>query len=148
MERVYGGRGVSPCSTLNRSLWSRLVMGAFRIDTIARRMNTSNEPRTEGAVSSREYMPDQPQVMIEENGRGGTIWYREGSFEVRFDWEFGGSCLALIWSQELCAARSSGSVTPARAQQILEFVAAQAIEQKAPNSKFKIDAETCDITIG
>jgi hypothetical protein len=92
-------------------------------------------------------MSDQPQVTIEESGRSGSIWYREGSYQVRFDWEFGGSCLAIIWSQELLAAVQSGSITPDRARQILDFVAEQTIAQKANNSKFKIDAETCDITI-
>ena len=88
------------------------------------------------------------QVLIEGSGRCGSIWYCEGPLRIEFDWEIGGACVALIWGNALRQLRDSGSVTVDRAQEILSFVARQAVEQKAPSCAFEIDEERCEITIG
>lgn len=87
------------------------------------------------------------QIVIETSGRCGSIWYCEGSLRIEFDWEFGGSCVALIWGHSLRHLRDSGSVTVERARAILRFVAEQAVAQKAPSCTFDIDEERCEITI-
>jgi len=93
-------------------------------------------------------MPEERQVVIETTGRGGSIWYCEGPLRIRFDWEFGGTCVALIFGDSLRELRDSGSVTVDRAREILSFVARQAVAQKATSCAFDIDEERCGITIG
>ncbi len=93
-------------------------------------------------------MPEERQVTVETHGRGGTIWYCEGPLRIGFDWEFGGSCLALIWGGSLRQMRDAGSVTADRAREILDFVARQVIAQKASGYSFKIDEASCEITVG
>lgn len=93
-------------------------------------------------------MQEERQVVIETNGRGGTIWYCEGPLRIRFDWELGGTCLALIWGDSLRKLRDSGSLNVDRAAEILKFVASQAVAQKATGYSFDLDEERCQITIG
>jgi hypothetical protein len=92
-------------------------------------------------------MPQERSVAITDSGRGGSILYREGSLELRFDWEFGGSCLALIWGSALRYLRDSGGLSPERAREILEFVAGETVAQKAAGHPFAIDEQQCEITI-
>ena len=87
------------------------------------------------------------EVVIESSGRCGYIWYSEGPLRICFDWEFGGTCLVVIWTKALRDLRDSGSVTADRAREILNFVAQHAVAQKAPGHAFEIDEEQCGITI-
>jgi hypothetical protein len=92
-------------------------------------------------------MPEQRSVTITDSGRSGTISYREGCLELRFDWEFGGSCLAFILGNALRYQRDSGGLSPERTREILEFVAQQTVAQKAAGHSFAIDEQQCEITI-
>jgi hypothetical protein len=74
------------------------------------------------------------QVQISQSGRGGTIEYQEEGCTIRFDWEFGGSVLAIIFPPS-----SWPSSLLSRRREIIERVGAEAVRQKAPNSRAEID---------
>jgi len=89
----------------------------------------------------------ETEVIISQKFRGGSILYREGNKEVCFEWEFGGSVIALIWGTkrqdwDRCHPWAAG-----RQPEVYDFVAKEAIRQKAPNSKFEIDLASGIITI-
>lgn len=92
-------------------------------------------------------MPEERQVTITDSGRSGSIQYREGTLELHFDWEFGGTCLAVISGDALRRGRDTGGLTPERARDILEYVAWQTVAEKAPGHPFEIDERACEITI-
>jgi hypothetical protein len=92
-------------------------------------------------------MAVEREIEIESSGRSGSIWYVEGPAKIRFDWEFGGTCVALIWGDSLRHLRDSGSITADRARDILNFVARRAVAEKAPNCRFELDELRCEITI-
>jgi hypothetical protein len=93
-------------------------------------------------------MIEEPQVVIETSGRSGSICYCEGPLRIGFDWEFGGTCVALIWGNSLLRLRESGAVSVERARDILRFVAQQVVAQKAPGCSVEIDEDRCEITVG
>jgi hypothetical protein len=92
-------------------------------------------------------MPEQRQITITESGRSGSISYREGTLELHFDWEFGGTCLAVITGESLRRLRDTGGLSAEQAREILEFVAQQAVAQKAPGHPFDIDERACEIEL-
>lgn len=78
-------------------------------------------------------------VWIAQSGRGGSIIYREGGREARFDWEFaGGDAVALLlflaWPDWL---------PPHRRREVMERVAQEAIRQKAPSCRYEIADDQC-----
>jgi hypothetical protein len=88
-----------------------------------------------------------PEVTIEQTGRGGSIYYREGENTIVFDWEFGGSALALLFGvdTEHWDARYPWAI--GRQAEIYDFVAKEVVRQQASGHRYKIDLASGDITI-
>ena len=87
------------------------------------------------------------EVTISQKFRGGSIFYREDGREVPFEWEFGGSVVALIWGTkrqdwDRCHPWAAG-----RQPEVYDFVAKEVIRQKAPTSNFEIDLASGTITV-
>jgi hypothetical protein len=88
-----------------------------------------------------------PVVTISREFRAGLISYQEGENEAQFDWEIGGSVVALIWGTKRRDWESRYPWAAGRQSEIYDFVAKEVIRREAPNSKSKIDLETGTITI-
>jgi hypothetical protein len=90
----------------------------------------------------------EPVVEITESGRGGSIYYREGANQIRFDWEFGGgSTLALLFGDKSEGWDARHPWAAGRQAEIFEFVAKSTVEQKARGHRYKIELDSGDITI-
>ena len=87
------------------------------------------------------------EVTISENGRGGSIYYREGENTITFDWEFGGSALALIFGTAAEHWDKNYPWAVGRQAEIYDAVAKEVVRQRAAGHPFKIDLDTGDITI-
>ena len=87
------------------------------------------------------------EVTISQRGRAGSIAYREGAEAVTFEWEFGGSVVALIWGTKRSAWDGSCPWAKGRQAEIYDFVAKEVIRQKAPNSRIEIDLDSGTITV-
>ena len=97
-----------------------------------------------GAVSTMatNSTSDQWSVAIEQNGRSGSIEYREPLGRISFYWEFGGGdTVAIIWTKNSCEWSSHYPWAVERRRQILERVANEVVRQKAPTCKADIDDE-------
>jgi hypothetical protein len=86
-------------------------------------------------------------VTISQSGRAGSISYREGVEEAVFQWEFGGSVVALIWGTKRIDWDVSHPWAAGRQAEVYNFVAKEVIRQKAPNSGFDIELESGTITV-
>jgi hypothetical protein len=85
-------------------------------------------------------------VTIETSGRGGTIWYRDEAGKIPFDWEFGGQdCIAIIFLPTEKQWRDAYQRSTEAAEQIVAFVAAEAIRQKSPGCVSRISDRWIDI---
>lgn len=92
--------------------------------------------------------PPDPRVTIGENGRLGTLDYQAPGGIVRFDWEFGGGdVVAIIQVRDRRAWASGSSWFGGRKAEILRFVCAEAIRQKAPRCRAEIDERTGTILL-
>lgn len=89
-----------------------------------------------------------PRVLvIQENGRDGTITYREDAGSLSFYWEFGGGDVVAIvqcgdarsWEKEQWAL--------AQRSEVLHFVASEVVRQKAPTCQAEINEDTGDILL-
>jgi hypothetical protein len=87
------------------------------------------------------------EVAISQRGRCGSISYRESDNEIVFDWEFGGSAVALVWGTKMKDWIICHTWAANRQQEIYTFVANEVIRQKAPTSNFEIDLASGTITI-
>jgi hypothetical protein len=87
------------------------------------------------------------EVTISTMGRCGLIFYREGAETARFDWEFGGSVIALLWGAKKSAWDESYPWARGRQAEIYDFVAKEVIRQKAPNSRAEINLVSGAITV-
>jgi hypothetical protein len=87
------------------------------------------------------------EVTILQHGRGGTISYREGDNEVLFEWEFGGSVVALIWGTSRKDWDGCHRWAVGRQPEIYDSVAKEVIRQKAPTSAYEIDLESGTLTV-
>jgi hypothetical protein len=87
-------------------------------------------------------------VTIEEHGRDGAVFYREGDRVLRLYWEFGGGgALAIVsgpppqdWDRTL-------PWTIGRRSQIMDRVAHEVIRQKAPGCKAEFGDDFATILI-
>jgi hypothetical protein len=87
------------------------------------------------------------EVKIVQRGRSGLISYSEGVETVVFDWEFGGSVVALIWGTKKLVWDRSHPWAAGRQAEVYAVVAKEVIRQKAPNSEFEINLDSGMITI-
>jgi hypothetical protein len=79
-------------------------------------------------------------VIIDQQGRGGTVNYREAGGCIPMGWEFGGNDVVAIISFENEASWSGRYPWAAgRRSEIVRRVAAEAIRQKAPGCRAEID---------
>jgi hypothetical protein len=85
-------------------------------------------------------------VTIETSGRGGTIRYRDEAGSIPFDWEFGGEgCIAIIFLPTEAQWRDAYQRSAGEAEEIVQFVAAETIRQKAPGCVSRISDRWIDI---
>lgn len=85
-------------------------------------------------------------VTIETSGRSGTIRYRDDKGAIPFDWEFGGlNCIAIIFLPTTAQWHDTFHRTEEEIQQIVEFVAAETIRQKASGCTSRISDRWIDI---
>ena len=83
-----------------------------------------------------------PQVDILENGRSGSVVYRDSIDTLTFTWEFGGEdVVAIIQVQDTVAWKNRPTWSAVRREQVLRFVADALIRQKSPTSHAEIDTE-------
>lgn len=73
-------------------------------------------------------------VEIEESGRAGYIHYKEQGKVITFDYEIGGSVVALIWPPDKNIWDIKYPWASGRRQEIIERVKKEVLRQKAPNS--------------
>jgi hypothetical protein len=89
----------------------------------------------------------EAEVTISQRFRGGLIFYRESEREATFEWEFGGSVVALIWGTKRQDWDRSHPWAAGRQFEVYSFVAMEVIRQKAPTSNFEIDLASGMITV-
>lgn len=79
------------------------------------------------------------QLHYTQNGRGGTITYREESICIHFDWEFGGgNCVAIVFVPTEAQWEKTTGLSLAKRLPILEFVAQQVVRDQAPTCRYEI----------
>jgi hypothetical protein len=79
-------------------------------------------------------------VEIGENGRDGTVLYREPGGALSFYWEFGGGdVVAIVTVGDEAAWRKQHAWALPRRAEILQRTAAEVIRQKAPSCRAEID---------
>jgi hypothetical protein len=83
-------------------------------------------------------MPDPAYtVVIEQSGRGGSIFYREGENTARFSWEFAmPPAIALLFGPSPWPGWAAG-----RQAEIYAAVGAEVVRQKAPGGRFTMDLD-------
>ncbi len=86
-------------------------------------------------------------VIITENGRSGSIVYREPAGSLSFYWEFGGDVVAIIQVNDRAAWSPTATWFSGRQAEILRFVADEVIRQKAPTCRAEINTDKGEILL-
>jgi hypothetical protein len=87
-------------------------------------------------------------VEITQNGRGGSVYYREGGNSIAFDWEFALSpVLAEIWGTKAKNWDQSHPWAAGRQGEIFDFVAQEVVRQKTDDCAFENDLYEGTITV-
>jgi hypothetical protein len=82
-------------------------------------------------------------VVYRQYGRGGTILYKDGETSIVFDWEFGGGqTVAIIFIPDTANWLKATKTPVNQRDEILTFVAEQAIRDQAPSGHYVIDTNT------
>ncbi len=80
------------------------------------------------------------RVDIQEQGRCGSVFYREAAGSLTFSWEFGGGdTVAILYFESEAAWRAQHPWTAGRRAEILRRVANEVVRQKSPGSRAEID---------
>jgi hypothetical protein len=76
-----------------------------------------------------------------EGGRGGSVWYREGTHEQRFDWELAANAPSVCFVYVPTYERWPAAVPWAtdRREEILHRVAAEVVRQKCAGCRWEMD---------
>jgi hypothetical protein len=76
-----------------------------------------------------------------EGGQGGSVWYREGPHEHRFDWELAGNAPSVCFVYVPTYERWGAAVpwAPDRREEILHRVAAEVQRQKCRDCRWEMD---------
>ena len=83
-------------------------------------------------------MPMQQLTYINQ-GRGGTIIYKDESSEIRFDFEFGaGSCVAIIFTPTPDVWEYSTKRKLEERDAILQFVAEQSLSDQVSGGYYEV----------
>ncbi len=88
-----------------------------------------------------------PHVEITENGRSGSVRYREGADALSFYWEFGGGDVVAIIQVNDAAWRGQPAWLTGRQAEVLRFVAGEVIRQKAPGCRAEINEAKGEILL-
>ncbi len=79
------------------------------------------------------------QLHYFNQGRGGTVLYKDDTSEIRFDFEFGGgNCVAIIFIPSPAAWVKATNRMAEERDEIIEFVAKQAIHDQVSGGYYKI----------
>lgn len=101
-------------------------------------------------MRSKTSQPDTQlrSVEIVTHGRGGSIYYREGSGEIRFDWEFAASpAIAIIFGPAANSWSKQHRWATDRQAEIYDFVGSEVVRQQTPNGGFQVDLDAGTIEI-
>jgi hypothetical protein len=97
-------------------------------------------------LKKQKQMADNPHIDYSQTGRGGTLTYIAGKTRINFDWEFaGGNGVAIIFIPEEKYWEAQTRTPLSARQEILEFVAKEVVEAKAPNCIYRITDGYIDI---
>lgn len=81
-----------------------------------------------------------------QDGRGGSIYYKEGEVIIHFDWEFGGgNAVAIIYIPEVKYWEPRTGTPLSRRDEILAFLSEQVIRDRAPGCSYKIYSNSISI---
>ncbi|MBK8340865.1 MAG: hypothetical protein IPK99_13105 [Flavobacteriales bacterium] len=86
-------------------------------------------------------------VVITENGRSGSVTYREPAGSLAFYWEFGGGDVVTIIQVHDAAWKAQPAWLIGRQAEILRFVADEVIRRKAPGCRAEINQATGEILL-
>ena len=83
-------------------------------------------------------MPMQQLIYINQ-GRGGTVIYKDEISEIKFDFEFGGgNCVAIIFTPTSGVWEYSTKRKLAERNAILQFVAEQSLRDQVSNGYYEV----------
>lgn len=92
--------------------------------------------------------PSDPTVGITENGRSGSVTYREPAGSLSFYWEFGGGDVVVIISAGAAAVwQQQHAWAFDRRAEILRFVADEVVRQKAPTCRAEINEANGEVLV-
>ncbi|MCE6989950.1 hypothetical protein [Dyadobacter sp. CY323] len=87
-----------------------------------------------------------PAVEYTQDGRGGTITYREKEINIAFEWEFGGGkAVVVILIPEEKYWENHTKTPLSRRAEILNFVSKKVIEDRAPGCDYEVYSNTISI---
>lgn len=90
--------------------------------------------------------PATPALEYTQDGRGGSIDYKEGDIKIHFDWEFGGgNAVVIIYIPENHQWEAWTGTPLSRRDEILEFVCRQVIRDQAPGCVYRIYSNSISI---
>jgi len=90
-------------------------------------------------VRKEKEIADKPHIEYEQSGRGGVLSYVAGDKRIGFDWEFaGGNGVAIIFIPEEKYWLAQTGIPLSQRQSILEFVATEVIDDKAPDCGYRL----------
>jgi hypothetical protein len=97
-------------------------------------------------VRKEKEIMDKPRIEYSQSGRGGTVSYIAGDKKINFDWEFaGGNGVAIIFIPEEKYWVVQTGIPLSQRQAILEFVAKEVIDDKAPDCVYSISDNCIEI---
>lgn len=80
-----------------------------------------------------------PVLEYSQEGRGGSIYYKEGDINIEFGWEFGGgNAVVILYIPETKYWEAQTGTPLSRRDEILKFLCEQVIRDQAPGCKYKI----------
>jgi len=87
------------------------------------------------------------RVRIEGTGRCGCAHYFEDDKKITFDWEIGGTVVAILWSCPVEEWNVKYPWAEGRNEEILKFVADEAIRQKSPGCIAELQSDGTTVHI-
>lgn len=88
----------------------------------------------------------QPTVTIQQEGRGGTIYFEHAGGRIPLYWEFGaGDCIAIIFLPSDTAWEQAFGSAAARKADFINLIAAEIIRQKAPGCQARLQDSWLEI---
>lgn len=92
---------------------------------------------------------NQKKLLYFNQGRGGTVLYKDDTSEIKFDFEFGGgNCVAIIFVPSPGQWASATKRSIDERDEILQFVASQATHDQVSGGYFKISDNWIEIFNG